>query len=82
MARLRPLPYRKVLKILKKHDSRFEEWTNSAKGSERMIYHPDADGHGHSASYPLKCHGGNTEIRKGHLSAIIRRFNLPRDIFR
>jgi len=44
-----------------------------------MIYHPDIDGR--SQSYPIKCHGDSTEIYIGHLTAIIRRFNLPRNIF-
>ena len=39
-----------------------------------MIYHPDINGK--PASYPVKCHGENTEIRKGTLADIKRRFNL------
>ena len=44
-----------------------------------MIKHPDVGGR--AESFPLKCHGDDTEIRSGMLSAIIRRFNLPHDIF-
>lgn len=74
----RPYKYRELVKALKKHDSRFEFSTNRAKGSERMIYHPDINGR--PASFPVKCHNENTELRKGVVSAIIRRFDLPRDL--
>lgn len=43
-----------------------------------MLYHPDINGR--PASFPIKYHGDNTEIRKGMVSAIIRRFDLPRDL--
>ena len=46
----RPRKYREVVRILRKHDSRFELWEDRGKG---------------------------TELRKGIISAIIRRFNLP-----
>jgi hypothetical protein len=75
----RPLPYRKVIRALSDYDPRFEVWINRGKGSERIIYHPDIAGR--PESYPIKCHGEGTEIRPGTLSAIIRRFRLPRDIF-
>jgi predicted RNA binding protein YcfA (HicA-like mRNA interferase family) len=75
----KPKKYRDVVKILKKHDPRFEFWENRAKGSERMVYHPDINGR--PASYPVKCHGEGTEVPKGTLSSLIRRFALPRDIF-
>jgi predicted RNA binding protein YcfA (HicA-like mRNA interferase family) len=71
----RPRKYREVVKILRKHDSRFEFWEDRGKGSERIIYHPDINGR--PASIPVKCHGEGTELRKGIISAIIRRFNLP-----
>ncbi len=44
-----------------------------------MIYHPDINGK--PESYPFKYHGGGTELAKGTLKAIIRRFNLPNDFF-
>jgi hypothetical protein len=75
----RPLPYRDVVRILREHDPRFEFLVNRAKGSERMIYHPDVNGR--PASHPIKCHGEGTELRRGVLSSLIRRFALPRDIF-
>lgn len=75
----RPRTYRDVVRILREHDPRFEFLVNRAKGSERMIYHPDVNGR--PASHPVKCHGDGTELRRGVLSSLIRRFALPRDIF-
>ncbi len=77
-SRLAPLKYRDLVKRLRKHDPRFEVWENRAKGSERMLYHPDIGGR--PQSFPLKCHGDSTEIRIGMLRAIMRRFQLPRDV--
>jgi len=74
-----PKTYRDMRKALRKHDKRFEFMANRAKGSERMIYHPDIDGR--PESFPVKCHGEGTELRKGVLAGIIRRFRLPKDIF-
>jgi hypothetical protein len=71
----KPRKYREVVKILRHHDSRFEFLQDRGKGSERIIYHPDVNGR--PASIPVKCHGEGTELRKGVISAIIRRFNLP-----
>lgn len=75
----RPHKYREVVRILLDYDSRFEFWQNRGKGSERIIYHPDVNGR--PESFPVKCHGEGTELRKGVISAILRRFNLPRDLF-
>jgi hypothetical protein len=74
----KPYKFRDLVQILKKHDSRFEFWENRAKGSERMIYHPNINGR--AESFPVKCHGVNTELRKGVISAVVRRFNLPKDL--
>jgi len=51
---------------------------NRGKGSERLIFHPDVNGR--SESYPMTYHKGR-DIGKGMLKAIIRRFNLPPQIF-
>ena len=48
------------------------------KGSERMIYHRDVNGR--PQSFPLTFHKGK-DVGEGMLSAIIRRFDLPKDIF-
>jgi hypothetical protein len=67
--------YRELVKALRSHDPRFEFFENRGKGSERMIFHPDIDGR--PESFPVKCHGEGTELRKGVISGIIRRFKLP-----
>jgi len=73
---VKPHKYRELEKILREYDPRFEFYKNRGKGSERMIYHPDINGK--PESYPVKCHGKNTELRVGVINAIIRRFNLPK----
>ena len=75
----KPKTYRQVLRKLRKHDPRFEEWIHRGKGSERIIHHPNINGR--AESYPLKCHGRGTVIGKGTLSALIRRFNLGTGFF-
>jgi hypothetical protein len=75
----RPKKYREVIRILLDHDDRFEVWEARGKGSERIIYHPMINGR--PESFPIKCHGNNTEIRSGVISGLIRRFDLPRDLF-
>jgi predicted RNA binding protein YcfA (HicA-like mRNA interferase family) len=74
----KPRTYREVVKILRRYDPRFEVLLDRGKGSERVIYHPDINGR--PASIPVKCHGEGTELRKGIISAILRRFNLPKDL--
>ena len=74
----KPIKFRTLIKILRKHDPRFQVLSNRAKGSERMLYHPDVQGR--PESFPLKCHNENQELRKGMVSAIIRRFRLPRGL--
>ncbi len=76
----KPKKLRQVKKLLKDHDKKFEFWDNRGKGSEQMIYHPSA-ATGRSESFPIKCHGEGTEIGKGCLADLIRRFGLPKDIF-
>ena len=71
----RPYKYRELTKAQKAHDPRFEFWTNRGKGSERIIFHPDVEGR--PESFPVKCHGEGTELRRGVISAVIRRFKLP-----
>jgi predicted RNA binding protein YcfA (HicA-like mRNA interferase family) len=74
----RPKKPQDVLRILHEHDARFEFHTKRGKGSERMIYHPNINGR--SQCIPLTFHKGK-DVGKGMLSAIIRRFDLPIDIF-
>ena len=70
--------FRELVKVLRKHDDRFEVHQNRGKGSERMLYHPDVNGR--PESYPLRCHGEGDTIRKGHIAAIRRRFALGKGV--
>ena len=67
-----------VFRILREHDSRFVVFVNRGKGSHRMIFHPNIDGQ--KRSFPIPYHRGK-EIQRGLLKALIRRFNLPNDLF-
>ena len=67
-----------VFHILRRHDRRFEILSNRGKGSHRMIYHPDVNGQ--ARSMPITYHK-ERDVGKGLLKAIIRRFELPADIF-
>ncbi len=73
------IPYRDVIRILKKHDPRFEEYFASGGGSHRQVYHPDVNGS--AKSYPLPYHGEKTDTYRPYLKQLIERFNLPEDIF-
>ena len=75
----KPHTFRDLVKKLKRHDKRFRVFENRGKGSERVIYHPDVNGR--PESHPVKCHGEGSELRKGVISSIVRRFDLPRDLF-
>ena len=74
----KPHKYRELVRILKDHDGRFQFISRRGKGSDRMIYHPNINGR--AESFPVKCHGENTELSKGVMSDLIRRFNLPTDL--
>lgn len=67
-----------VFRILREHDPRFVVLVNRGKGSHRMIYHPNIEGQ--KRSFPVPYHRGK-EIQRGLLKALIRRFNLPDDLF-
>ena len=74
----KPYKFRVLIRKLRKYDSRFEVFIQRGKGSERMLYHPDIAGR--PESFPVKCHSENQELRKGVVSAIIRRFRIPQGI--
>ncbi len=74
----RPKKAIEVIQILRAHDPRFEIYSNRGKGSHRMIYHPDVNGR--AASIPMPFHKGK-DVKPGILRSIIRRFNLPADLF-
>ncbi len=67
-------------RILRKHDKRFEFFTARGKGSDRMIYHPDIDGR--PTSFPIKCHNEGDDLKAYVVPDIIKRFKLPKDLFR
>jgi predicted RNA binding protein YcfA (HicA-like mRNA interferase family) len=74
----KPKKPEEVFRILRRHDRNFAFPENRAKGSERMIYHPNINGR--SESFPMTFHKGR-DVRVGMLKAIIRRFSLPNNIF-
>lgn len=74
----RPCKYKKLIRTLLKYDDQFEVYEGRGKGSERMIYHPNIQGR--AECYPVKCHSQNTELSRGTVAAILRRFNLPKDL--
>ena len=49
--------YRELVRKLRKHDPRFEVYMNRAKGSERMLYHPDVNGRPESCPYEVPRRG-------------------------
>ncbi len=71
--------YAFVIRRLKDIDPKFNIYKNKAKGSERIIEHPNINGK--KRSFPIKCHGKKTNIYSGVLKAIIRRFDLPPHTF-
>ena len=46
------------------------------KGSERILLKPDAPGSKKGAQYPIKDHGGGTEISIPVIDGILRRFGI------
>lgn len=67
-----------VFKILRDHDPRFEIFSKRGKGSHRLVYHPDIGGK--PQSYPVPYHKGH-DVSIGILKGLIRRFQLPAEIF-
>ena len=78
MPKCNPHKFRELIKILRKHDPKFEVYEDRGKGSHRMIYHPDILGK--PVSFPIICHGEGSEIDKNIISDLIRAFRLPNDI--
>jgi hypothetical protein len=70
----RPLPYRDLLRILKRYGV-YEE-ANRGKGSERMLARIID---GHVIRYPTRCHSSNDEKPRGVIRAIRRHFKLTSD---
>jgi hypothetical protein len=70
----KPLRCREMLKRLHAVDKTFTVFVNRGKGSHRML----ALGANH---YPFPCHDEGSEIDRRYLRDVIRKFNLPSDIF-
>jgi predicted RNA binding protein YcfA (HicA-like mRNA interferase family) len=68
----KPLELRKVVKILK----RFGIIYVTGKGRHPKFYDPEA-----GKSYPVKSHGKKTLVLAYALEDIIKKFDLPADIF-
>ena len=68
----KPLELRKVVKILK----RFGITYVTGKGRHPKFYDPEA-----GKSYPVKSHGKRTLVLAYALEDIIKKFDLPADIF-
>lgn len=75
----KPVRYKKLIRALRRQDSRFQVLPRRGKGSHRMIVHPDVNGK--AESYPLKVHGKNPEIDGCYVRDLKKRFNLPENIF-
>ena len=71
--------YSSIVSWLRDHDRRFEIHVRGGKGSHRMVFHPDVDGH--KRHYPLPYHGAKTKIAPGMQKDLIRIFRLPPNLF-
>ena len=70
---------KKLFKILRKHEHRFELDKGRGKGSHALIYHPDINGK--EVSYFIPCpRGDKSVIGKAYLGDIKKIFNLPDDL--
>ena len=74
----KPQKHHDLWHALREHDPRFQKYVNRGKGSHYMLRHPSINGR--AVSVPVPHHGGR-DIPAGILRQIIRRFDLPRDIF-
>jgi hypothetical protein len=79
MPKLRTLKLRELLKKLKPFGILALSKKQRGKGSEIILFRPENPGSKKGPQFPLKDHGGGTEIYKPVIKAIIRRFNLPDD---
>jgi len=69
---LKPLELRKLIKILKKYDIIYI----TGRGRHPKFYDPETH-----RSYPIKSHGKKTLILSYALEDLIKKFDLPADIF-
>lgn len=81
MAKLqpRPLKYRELLQKLAPFG--ITEVPSRGKGSERILIKPPAPGSLKGPQYPIKHHGGGTEISIPVITAVLRRFDITPEEF-
>ena len=79
MARPKTFTRRELAKRLQQHDACFRIDYSRGKGSHAIIFHSNINGE--KRLYTLTGHGDGGVIRRGHLAAIVRRFELPKDFF-
>ncbi len=77
MSKTKPLKLRELLKKLKPHGIVPMSKKQRGKGSETILFRPDAPGSTKGPQFPIKNHGPGTEIYKPVIAGIIRRFGLP-----
>ena len=68
----KPLELRKVIKRLKKYDIVYV----TGKGRHPKFYDPET-----KRNYPIKSHGKKTMILSYALEDLIKKFDLPADLF-
>jgi hypothetical protein len=68
----KPLELRKVIKILRKYGVLYV----TGRGRHPKFYDPES-----RRSYPIKSHGKKTMILSYALEDLVRKFDLPADIF-
>ena len=68
----KPLELRKVIKALKKYGIIYV----TGKGRHPKFYDPET-----SRSYPIKSHGRKTLVLSYALEDLIKKFDLPADVF-
>jgi hypothetical protein len=77
----RPYKYRELIKRLKNYGI-VEMTRKRGKGSEIILLKPEPPGSTQGLQYPIKNHGGSTEIHIPVINALLRRFKIdPADFW-
>jgi len=79
MPKTSPLKYRELIARLKSFGVVVAE--KRGKGSEVILLRPIIPGSKQGPQIPIKHHGDNTEMKKGVINAVLRRFNIDPDEF-
>jgi hypothetical protein len=77
----RPYKLRELKKKLKSFGIVPMMRTNRGKGSEVILIKPNNPNSNKGPQYPIKNHGGGTEISIPVIKAVLRRFKIPEDDF-